>query len=92
MKIEVTARDIKLGMAKSGMASCDRCPVARAFRKAGIKNANVGTSAVWVHGGEQYNIPVKVSKVIGAMCERKIPKPFSFTIPDKIFKAMKEGN
>lgn len=82
LRVSVTAEDIRLGKRND----CDRCPAARALRRAGITRGWVGN--YWIGetvGGLGMSLcdsPIKVRKFIRAFDSfgRKKVKPFSFTI------------
>lgn len=81
MKIEVTAKDIKLGM--GSMISNTTCPVARAFHRAGFKNVLVGVD--WVSRDpykleQEVRLPEKVGRAIRALIYKETVEPFSFTL------------
>jgi hypothetical protein len=81
MKIEVTERDIKLGM--KTMVSNTKCPVARALHRAGFKNVLVGVSSVSRKDRPDrvaIRLPEHVSHLIHIMCGNNPPNPFSFNL------------
>jgi hypothetical protein len=81
MKISVSKQDITLG--KKTPISNTRCPVARAMKRAGLKNVCVGIT--WANFEsrkkfQQINFRRKVSRFIEDLTENKPLKPFSFSI------------
>lgn len=79
MKIEVTAKDIKLG----SMISNDKCPVARAIKRAGLKKVLVGVdwaSMTPYSIDHEVRLPEKVADNIRAMIRGEVLKPFHFSL------------
>jgi hypothetical protein len=85
MKIEVTEKDIRLG--KKYNTSNTHCPVARAIRRAGLKNVGVGVE--WAGIGiynKTVKLPVRVVNFIKRLCDSEkhdTLKPFTFTLTTK---------
>lgn len=86
MKITVTADDIRLGI--KDPTSGTKCPVARAFKRVGIKNINVGVEGAFADG-EEILLPKKAVSFIKDMCNEEPLKPFSFMITKKQFATLK---
>lgn len=79
MKIEVTEQDIKLGR----RCSRDRCPVALAFKRAGIKPDGVTGMAVVFFYKTSYTevtLPSKVANFIADFDNSVVVEPFSFDL------------
>lgn len=80
MKIEVTAKDIKLGIKTPN--SNIKCPVARALRRAGFKQLLVGTYTV--HAKQKsITLSEKTTGAIQYMCATNTMTPFNFTLTKK---------
>lgn len=95
MKITVLQNHIRLG--EITPASNTLCPVARAFRSAGL-NVEVGVESAWreyeAETGAFYGkitLPKKVAEFISRMVFQKPLKPFTFTLTKKQVAILREG-
>ena len=85
MKIRVLKKDIDMGRPHSAQ----RCPIARALRRAGFKNVMVFSGGFSNNGTVRvkYKFPDIVNLFIERFDHDWTVKPFTFTLPDTILKS-----
>lgn len=77
VKIDVTAKDIKNGIAVDG----ENCPIGRAVQRVGFKGVCVSNDEFEFNFGEfAVNLPKKASKFISKFDAGTKVKPFTFVI------------
>lgn len=85
VRINVTKKDIKNGT----RSDSDECPIARACRRAGLKNVSVGGRTVTCDGARprggttsrrQFKVPQKATNFISAFDGGRDVAAFAFTL------------
>ncbi len=76
MKVTVTAEDIKKGC----QAHRNRCPIALALKRLGMKGVKVGTFQVELDGSDVYPLPVEAQRFIRKFDYGAKVNPFTFTM------------